>query len=60
MAQYLKFFLDAIQFLHNSMHLLWHIENIYHPNFLDLLLFFSFFVQPGESIFESTRLTFTL
>ena len=35
----MKLFLDAIQFIHNLMELLPHIENIYHLHFLDLLCF---------------------
>ena len=36
------------------------IENNDHFHFSDLLLFFSFFIQSQESIYEPPRLKFTL
>ena len=50
----MKFPLDAIQFLHNLMHQLLRIENIYRLYFLDLLLFFIFYPVWRINIWTTT------
>ena len=49
-----------IQFFHNLMQSLPHIENIYHLYNFGFIVAFFFFIQSGESLYDPPRLKFIL